>query len=128
VPKTQENKPSETFQRFLMFEGTAVLLATPFLIFPYQFLPATVAALLLIIWLWTRNWRQAGQILPPTPFNGAMLLFGLSTVMGLLVSDTPDVTIPKATGLILGLTLWRFVLVAIHTHRRLIAVTLAYLL
>ena len=48
--------------------------------------------------------------------------------MGLLVSKTPDVTIPKATGLILGLTLWRFVVIATHTYRQLMTMLILYLL
>ena len=45
--------------------------------------------------------------LPVTPFSGALLLFAATVGVGVLASAYPDLTLPKATGLILGMGLFR---------------------
>ncbi|MFN2189890.1 MAG: O-antigen ligase family protein [Candidatus Promineifilaceae bacterium] len=49
------------------------------------------------------------QPLPYTPFNWALLIFEIGVFIGILVSNYPMLTLPKATGIIFGLTLWRLI-------------------
>ena len=64
---------------------------------------------------------------PASPFNITMLLWGLALIVGILVTADPSETLPKATGLILGLAVWRYLILAARTRRR-IAMAVALLL
>jgi putative inorganic carbon (HCO3(-)) transporter len=108
----------------LLGEGVVLFLATPFLLFPAFSSPATAAALLVIALTWIVNWRR----FPQTPLNGALLIWGLSLAVGILVSADPDLTLPKATGLILGLAAWRYTSLFVTDARRLRWAGAAYLL
>jgi putative inorganic carbon (HCO3(-)) transporter len=81
------------------------LAATPFLLFPERLPPATIVALILVAAGWLLGWRY----FPVTPFNDALLLWEVALLVSIAVSADPDQTLPKATGLILGLAVWRLV-------------------
>jgi putative inorganic carbon (HCO3(-)) transporter len=49
-------------------------------------------------------------------------------ITGILVTADPDLTLPKATGLILGLTSWYLLLTAVHSRRHLNLSLLCFLL
>jgi putative inorganic carbon (HCO3(-)) transporter len=85
-----------------------LLAAAPFLLFPDMVPLATAAALLLLCLAWLGRWWVSGQPLIVTPFNAAFLLWGLAVIVGMLVTADPDLTLSKATGIILGLATWRF--------------------
>ncbi len=91
--------------RRLLLETILLLAATPFLLFPERFPPATIVALILV----AAGWWLGRRSFPVTPFNGALLLWELALLVGIAVSADPDQTLPKATGLILGLAVWRLV-------------------
>lgn len=85
----------------------ATLLITPFLLFPTQLVAGTLLALIgvALIWLFPPQavtWPQ----LPELTLNKALLLFALTLFVGVLVSADPDLTLGKAAGLLLGLTVW----------------------
>ena len=84
---------------------STLAISAPFLLFPTQFLPATIVALGLIagIWVWGRHKT------PVTPLNIPLLIWMMMVGIGALVSADPNVSLPKLTSLILGLTVWRFV-------------------
>jgi putative inorganic carbon (HCO3(-)) transporter len=75
---------------------------------------ATLAALagLVVGWVVTAVLRR--EAWPLTPLNGALVLFVPAVGVGILVSALPDLTLPKATGMILGLAAFRAVSAA-HT-------------
>ncbi len=54
---------------------------------------------------------------PATPYNGALLLFCLSVPLAVWASAVPELTLPKLTGLILGLATFRVLVFAIHDRR-----------
>ena len=56
---------------------------------------------------------SARTALPRTPFNLAFVLLGVALGVGILVSADPMETLPKATGVVLGLAVWRFVVIAV---------------
>jgi len=87
-------------------EWAVLLLAAPFLLFPTVRKEGTVAALvgLALFWLVSAVLRRPW---PENPFNGALLLFAIGVGVGTLVTAWPEVTFPKATGLILGLGVFR---------------------
>ncbi len=101
--------------RVLVLEGAVLLVATPFLLFPEVFVPGTLAALLILAITWAVAWRR----FPVTPYNGALLLWTLMLGVAILVSADPDLSLPKATGLILGLAGWRGACLALDDARRL---------
>ncbi|MCB8954702.1 MAG: O-antigen ligase family protein [Ardenticatenales bacterium] len=109
---------------WLWVEGSVLLLAAPFLLFPTQFYLGTCVTLLLLAGVWLWRCRH----FPSTPFNLPLLLWSLALIAGILVTADPDLTLPKATGLILGLGVWRFAARYITDERRLRWVGLAYLL
>jgi len=93
---------------WLAVEWALLALAAPFLLFPTVKPRITVLALglLSLFWLIALIRRQPW---PVTPFNGALLLFAMMVGVGILVTALPDLTLPKATGLILGLAVFRAV-------------------
>lgn len=90
-------------------EATALIFATPFLLFPTTFPLITTLALGLLALTWLWQWFQTRQPFPHTPFNVPLLLWGVMILVGTLVSADVDLTLPKLTGLLLGLGVWRFV-------------------
>lgn len=100
---------------WVLLEGFVLLLAAPFLYFPDIFLPATAVALLVlgIVWIYSLFFYPAR----PTPFNFIFLLWAVVLGVAILVSADPALTLPKATGVILGLAVWRFVVLAINSRR-----------
>ncbi|MEJ2749940.1 MAG: hypothetical protein P8183_18825, partial [Anaerolineae bacterium] len=100
-------------------EGVGLLAATPFLLFPTQFVVGTAVALLWVAgsWLWPLL-RKHRPVFPTSPFNAAFLLWGLMLIVGIGVTADPDLTLSKATGLILGLAVWRYLLRFIHNKWR----------
>lgn len=101
--------------RWVFLEGIVLLLAAPFLYFPDFLLPATAIALLIlsIVWIYSLLFYPT----PPTPFNFVFLLWAVVLGIAILVSADPALTLPKATGVILGLAVWRFAVIAIGTRR-----------
>lgn len=89
-------------------EWGLLAITTPFLLFPTVYPMATVAALAILVLSWLRAlWQR--QPWPVTPFNGALLLFAIMVGVGIGVTAYPDLTLPKATGLILGLAVFRVI-------------------
>ncbi len=102
------NRATAYWQRMRWLEVGLLFFAAPFLLFPSALLPGTLAALLLIVAIWTLPIVLARTpLLPTTPFNIALILFFVAFLVGILVTADPSLTLPKATNLILGLTIWR---------------------
>jgi len=99
------------FSRWSFWGETAVLLlVSPFLLFPTVSPIATILALplLLITWLIPPLLKRR-PFLPPTPFNITLLLWLFMLIVSIGVTADPDLTLPKATGLLLGFALWRHI-------------------
>ena len=100
-------------------EGGLLIIATPFLLFPSMKPTGTLAALLLLLAGWIVRWVVERRPGIPTPFNGALLLWSVTVAVGILVTAFPAVTLPKATGLILGLAVYRYLVSMIQGPRQL---------
>ena len=114
--RPSNDNPNQTLARwYFRLEAVVLLLAAPLLLIPDYFPVATAAVLLAlgIVWLFSIYI----QPLPPTPFNLLLALWGLAIIIGILASADPQETLPKATGLILGLGAWRLIVMTANSRR-----------
>ena len=98
-------------------EWLAVAAAAPLLLFPTVHPHWTVTALGLLVALWLLRWLARREPWPITPFNGALLLFALMIPVAMWASALPDLTLPKAAGLVLGLAAFRAIVLAVRDRR-----------
>lgn len=87
-------------------EWGLLTVAAPLLLFPTVRPMATLVALVVLALFWLAS-ALTRRPWPGTPFNSALLLFGVASGVGVLVTAWPDLTLSKATGLLLGLALFR---------------------
>ena len=90
-------------------EPLVVLAITPLLLFPSLRPTWTAVALGLLALVWIARAIVAREPWPVTPFNAALLLFCLTIPLAVWASASPDLTLPKLLGLILGLAAFRVV-------------------
>jgi putative inorganic carbon (HCO3(-)) transporter len=114
----------EGIRRILGLEWLVVGAAAPLLMFPTLRPHWTAAALAMLVVWWLLRWAVRGEPWPVTPFNGALLLFALMVPVGIWASAVPDLTLPKAAGLILGLAVFRAVALAVDSRRLNLALAL----
>ena len=107
----------KSLRRLVKLEWLAVALAAPALIFPDVSPVATGIALVTLVILWLVRWGVCGQPWPVTPLNGALFLFVVMIPVGIWASAMPELTRPKATGLILGLAVFRVVALTVRSTR-----------
>lgn len=100
-------------------EPLYLIAIAPLLLFP-GFRPAwTAVALGGLAILWILRALICRETWPVTPFNGALLVFCLAIPLAVWASPVPDLTIPKLTGLILGLAAFRVIALSVRTRRAL---------
>jgi putative inorganic carbon (HCO3(-)) transporter len=88
-------------------EPGIVILAAPFLLFP-AFRPAwTAGALVVLLLAWLSRWFATGRPGPSTPMDVSLLVLLLMVPVAVWASAMPDLTLPKLTGLILGVAAFR---------------------
>ena len=114
----------EGIRRILGLEWLVVGAAAPLLMFPTLRPHWTAAALAMLVVWWLLRWAVRGEPWPVTPFNGALLLFALMVPVGIWASAVPDLTLPKAAGLVLGLAVFRAVALAVDSRRLNLALAL----
>ena len=109
------------FVRFLArlagLEWLFVAAAAPLLLFPTVRPIWTAVALAVLLELWMMRWAVRREPWPLTPLNGALLLFALMVPVGIWASALPQLTLPKAAGLALGLALLRVVPLTVRDRR-----------
>ena len=108
----QEQGARRATRPLVILEGIALLFAAPWLLFPDLFPVATAVALAALAAVWLLGLAIDRTLLPRTPFNLTLLLFCLALAVGVLASADPADTLSKATGVVLGLAVWRFVVIA----------------
>lgn len=106
-------------RRLLDMEWLVVGAAAPLLTFPTVRPRWTAAALAVLAVWWLLRWAVRREPWPVTPFNGALLLFALMIPVGVWASAVPELTIPKATGLVLGLAVLRALVLVVRSRRHL---------
>ncbi|MFC2030408.1 O-antigen ligase family protein, partial [Chloroflexota bacterium] len=88
-------------------EVAVVVLAAPFLLFP-TFRPlVTVGACVALLMVWLARWVLTGRPGAQTPLDVPLLLLTLMVPVAVWASALPALTLPKLTGLILGLATFR---------------------
>jgi putative inorganic carbon (HCO3(-)) transporter len=100
-------------------EWLAVLLTTPLLLFPTLRPLLTAVSLTVLVSIWLLRWLLRREPWPITPFNSALLLFATMIPVAIWASEFPDLTLPKASGLILGLATFRAVALTVRDRRSL---------
>lgn len=90
-------------------EPLLLLAITPLLLFPTLQPDWTAGGLALLALVWLARAILRREPWPVTPFNGALLLFCLTIPVAASVSAMPELTLPKLTGLILGLAAFRVI-------------------
>ena len=103
----------------LWVEGGILAAAAPLLLFPSVVPGLTLAVLILLAGGWVGRWWLTGRPLPETPFNVVLLVWAAMVGVGILVTADPDLTWPKAAGLVLGLAVWRYLAIFVENERRL---------
>lgn len=103
----------------LLFEGIILILViTPLLLFPNLNETFTFGAVGLLVGMWVLGWFLARlPVLPASPLSPALLLWGLMVIVGILVTADPELTYPKATGLLLGFAYWRYIVNTLRTRQ-----------
>ncbi|MFO7740682.1 MAG: hypothetical protein R6X31_00050, partial [Anaerolineae bacterium] len=115
-------------RRLMGFEWVAVGVAAPFLVFPSLRPVLTAATLVLLASVWLARWPLRGEPWPLTPFNAALLFFAVMIPVGIWASAMPEETLPKVTGLILGLAVFRAVGLTVRGRRAVGLATAAFCL
>lgn len=113
--QTQSPIEERHSNRLIALEGVVLLLAAPFLMMPELSVVATAAALLALAAVWLTS--LFNRRLLSTPLDAVMLVWCITLGVGMLATADPAETLPKATGLILGLAVWRYVALAAHSRR-----------
>lgn len=109
-------------------EPAAVVLAAPFLLFP-RFVPAaTAGALVALLMMWLLGWISSGRPGARTLLDASLLLLALMVPVAVWASALPALTLPKLTGIILGLATFRATANAVRTRRNLNQATAVFLL
>lgn len=100
-------------------EGGVLLLAAPFLLFPTLNPAFTTMSLVLVCCTWLIRGLRTKVFWPKTPLNGVVLLWCVMVGVGIAVTAFPDLTLPKATGLFLGIAVWRYLVCFLNSSSRL---------
>ena len=114
--------------RLAHLEPGVVILAAPLLLFPTLRPTWTAAALGAVLAVWLLHWIGAGRPGARTPLDGSLLLFAVMIPEAVWASAFPDLTLPKLTGLILGLAAFRAIVTARRSPQSLDRATAVYLL
>lgn len=106
-------------QHTWLIEGLVLAGSFPFLLFPNRFIAGTLLALLGLIFIETVpvlwQWRML-QL--PSAIDVPFLLFTVVLGVSIFVTADPDLTLDKATGLLLGLFVWRYLNRTIQTPKQ----------
>jgi putative inorganic carbon (HCO3(-)) transporter len=113
---------SENMTRYILYKSISlewvfVIAIAPFLLFPTVRPLLTALALVGLGGWWLLRWIVHKEPWPVTPFNGALLLFSVMLGIGTIVSIDFSLTLPKTTGLILGLAIFRALAFEISNQR-----------
>ncbi|MBN1661111.1 MAG: O-antigen ligase family protein [Anaerolineae bacterium] len=96
-------------------EPALVLLVAPLLLFPTLRPAWTAAALGALVAVWLLSLVGTGYPAARTPLDLSLLLLALMIPIAAWISPFPDLTLPKVTGLILGLAAFRAAVHAVRT-------------
>ncbi len=109
-------------------EILAAGVAAPLLLFPTVRPVWTASALIGLVVVYVLRLIVRREPWPVTPFNAALFLFALMIPVAVWASAFPELTLPKLTGLILGLAAFRATAFFAHDRRRLLWALAAFAL
>jgi putative inorganic carbon (hco3(-)) transporter len=102
-------------------EPLLLIAITPLLLFPALRPSWTAVALALLGIVWIVRAVLRREVWPVTPFSVALLLLCLTIPLAVWASASPELTLPKLTGLILGLATFRVLSFSARTRGGLLA-------
>lgn len=112
--------PTRQSAAWFRAECLLVLLTAPVLLVPTFNSYLTVAALSALVLFWSVQIARRSPW-PRTPYNGALLVVVVMIALATLITISPPLTLPKLTGLILGLAVFRAVAQARGKKRQTLA-------
>ncbi len=104
----------------LHYEWIVLIVVAPLLMFPTVRPQWTAWALITLLLLVILRLVLRREAWPVPPFNGALFLFVLMVLVSVLVTAAPELTLPKATNLILGVMAVRIIAFVVHRERGLV--------
>lgn len=115
----QTLKVFNTFRVHALLELAVVAGAAPLLLFPTVRPIWSTFALGELALVWLLAWAVTRRPWPATPLNAPLLALAVMVALAILISDWPELSLPKATGLILGWAVLRVTLLAVRGRRSL---------
>lgn len=102
-----------------LLEGVILAVSTPFLLFPNKIIIGTLLALLGLIFIETIPvWRRWRSRQPASALDIPLLLFTLILGLSMLITADPDLTLEKASGILLGLFVLRYLGRTVHNLKQ----------
>lgn len=98
-----------TLPKLDIAEGVVLLAVAPVLVLPTAYPVLTTVGLAALSAVWCARLVRH-DLLPETSLNGALLVWMVTVVVGYGVTAFPDLALPKATGILLGIAVWSLVL------------------
>lgn len=120
---TFSNRPLS--RRTLALEGFVLLLAAPFLTIPAAYPIITFAALLALGIVWALSLLPGRRV--ASPFDIIIAIWCVVLAVGIMITADPAETLSTATNLVLGLGVWRFLLISVGT-RKALAIAIGFFL
>ncbi len=100
--------------KFFWVDAFLIIVSIPFFLFPNRFV--TITIMLLITWLLRLGFELINGPKPlKSPFTLIMLFFAAWLIIPILVTADPNVTLDKTLGLLLGLVIWRYIVIYFDT-------------
>jgi putative inorganic carbon (HCO3(-)) transporter len=103
-----------------LVEPLALLLVAPLLLFPSLRPRWTAAGLAVLVGFMVARWVISGVLWPATPFNAALLVFGLMLPVAWWASTWHDLSWPKLMRIVLGLATFRVLVLSVYSRRTLV--------
>lgn len=101
----------------LAHEWVVIGIVAPALLLPRLMPSVAVISLIVLLSVWTLRYVFSRCVWPITPFNVALIPLFLMAAVGSLITPSPEWSIPKLTGLVLGIAIFRATLLFIETER-----------
>lgn len=115
-------------RRLARLEPAVLMLGAPLLLFPTLRPTWTVAALAALLLVWLLGWIGTGRPGTSTPLDVSLLVLALTVLVAVWASALPELTLPKLTGIILGLAAFRATTNAVRTAQGLAGALAIFLL
>jgi len=105
------------WQRLLAIEPVFILLSIPLLSFPEKFRQYDALVLVVLLLVWVARRLVAGHFTIPTPLDLPIIALFFMVPVSLYASADKEASLPKLTGLILGIVIFYAIVNHVHDRR-----------